>query len=349
MKQDHIYLLHEQQFVVKEEPVYKITQSNKSFGTKSPFWSLVAHSQVCKYPTEVEKALVNIFKEHFKWRPDLGPQYFEGDYLTMVGIIKKFSLPVVNTYEEYMSHSKIVDIIITDTRKIKGYLKFSNGLWLSFGSKGETLEGFISNASNFKNIDAKPICDYNAIIIDILKKLPEKIVSKYKLKYHEYIIADESSKFFVFNAKTFTFTNINDTVGIITESQLPLHNGVMFTTRIFDTPPSAERFQDIISDCCGEQIAKDFKKICYNIFIRKDSTKIFYDNWNLHNIITNINYILTGVDIDLSKFDILDTDTDNLASSIYFIKSKVPVYKSKLQDANIWDILKWCSEYTSKI
>ena len=87
---NYIYLLQEREFTKTNEPVYKIGMTKKvnhQRFNQYPKGSTLIHQSLCVNCNIVEKRLISIFKNKFKQRTDIGTEYFEGDYVSMVKII----------------------------------------------------------------------------------------------------------------------------------------------------------------------------------------------------------------------------------------------------------------------
>lgn len=87
---NYIYLLQEREFTKTNELVYKIGMTKKvnhQRFNQYPKGSTLIHQSLCVNCNVVEKCLISIFKNKFKQRTDIGTEYFEGDYVSMVKII----------------------------------------------------------------------------------------------------------------------------------------------------------------------------------------------------------------------------------------------------------------------
>lgn len=92
---EYIYLLHEREFIKSSENVFKLgkTKNFKSRMGGYPKGSELIHVQLCKNIDEVEKELLELFKDQFVHRKDVGLEYFEGNEYEMVNkIINKFNI-----------------------------------------------------------------------------------------------------------------------------------------------------------------------------------------------------------------------------------------------------------------
>ena len=87
---NYIYLLQIREFVKSNEPIYKIgmtTQKNFNRFRQYPKDSVLLHQTVCNNCKNIEKRLIQKFKNIFKYRKDIGTEYFEGNYKSMIKMI----------------------------------------------------------------------------------------------------------------------------------------------------------------------------------------------------------------------------------------------------------------------
>lgn len=90
----YIYLIKEREFVNNNSDIYKIGKT-----IQDPLKRLVHYPKQSKIITVVtvsnchiiEKDLIKTFKSKFKWRNDIGNEYFEGDQLDMMNEIFKYA------------------------------------------------------------------------------------------------------------------------------------------------------------------------------------------------------------------------------------------------------------------
>jgi hypothetical protein len=87
-----IYLLHERKFLLNEQPVYKVgkTTCMNQRMRKYPKGSHLIFSLVCSNIHVTETKILELFRDNFKQRQDLGSEYFEGDMMSMVNNILPF-------------------------------------------------------------------------------------------------------------------------------------------------------------------------------------------------------------------------------------------------------------------
>ena len=174
---NYIYLLQEREFTKTKENIYKVGMSQKENHKRFnqyPKGSILLFQMICNNCKNIEKCLIKIFKENFKLRNDIGNEYFEGDYKSMIDIIystiknekeeyknlkeikneeEEESIYQITTYEEWIKCNEISEIIITK-KTGEGFLKFKGQLWRELYDKNsfdfdkeymEDLLGFIEN------------------------------------------------------------------------------------------------------------------------------------------------------------------------------------------------------------
>lgn len=178
----YLYLLREREFVKSKELIFKIgrtRQSNDMRFKQYPKGSQLLFQMVCSDCYQCENKVKELFKTKYTPRPDIGREYFEGDYQQMmndlINIIQSeiqtlrasdvntqikilcdnydFETDdsddpmnvVVNTYADYMRFSEIKHIVITEKvpTKERGHIKFADAMWRALTSE-ETLEGYLT-------------------------------------------------------------------------------------------------------------------------------------------------------------------------------------------------------------
>lgn len=107
MTSNYIYLLQEREFVNKKESVYKIgrtKQENSKRIKQYPKGTVLLFQIICNDCSITEKAIISIFKEKFKHRKDIGNEYFEGNYQTMIDIIYSTIKLEFGEYKVFLSN-----------------------------------------------------------------------------------------------------------------------------------------------------------------------------------------------------------------------------------------------------
>ena len=87
---NYMYLLQEREFIKTKEAVYKLGKTTKVNHTRFnqyPKGSVLLFQIICQNCNSMEPLLLNMFKEHFFKRVDIGNEYFEGDCDQMIHII----------------------------------------------------------------------------------------------------------------------------------------------------------------------------------------------------------------------------------------------------------------------
>ena len=97
---NYIYLLQEREFITTNQKVYKLgktKQENLQRFKQYPKGSVLLLQQVCDDCDMLEVELIRYFKNKYKYRRDIGNEYFEGDYNEMIkDIHNKITNNVVN-------------------------------------------------------------------------------------------------------------------------------------------------------------------------------------------------------------------------------------------------------------
>jgi hypothetical protein len=87
---NYIYLLQEREFLKTKENIFKVgmtTKLNHKRFNQYPKSSILLFQIICQNCKDIEKIIIEKFKNIFKIRKDIGNEYFEGDYLNMIDII----------------------------------------------------------------------------------------------------------------------------------------------------------------------------------------------------------------------------------------------------------------------
>lgn len=86
----YIYLVQEREFIKTKENIFKVgmteKENHKRFN-QYPKGSLLLCQIICNNCKRTEKDIIKKFIELFKQRKDIGKEYFEGDYKSMINII----------------------------------------------------------------------------------------------------------------------------------------------------------------------------------------------------------------------------------------------------------------------
>ena len=87
---NYIYLLQEREFIKTNENIYKIGMTKKENYTRFnqyPNGSILLFQMICNDCKTMEKIILKTFYGNFKQRKEIGSEYFEGDYTSMIDII----------------------------------------------------------------------------------------------------------------------------------------------------------------------------------------------------------------------------------------------------------------------
>jgi hypothetical protein len=106
----YLYLLQEREFIKTKENVYKVGRTEKenhSRFNQYPKGSVLLFQMICNNCKSIERQIINLFKEKFIQRKDIGNEYFEGDFQLMIDII----------YSTIRNETKITDISSSDDVK----------------------------------------------------------------------------------------------------------------------------------------------------------------------------------------------------------------------------------------
>jgi hypothetical protein len=107
---EYIYLLQEREFIKTKEPIYKIgktKQENLKRIKSYPNGSKLLFYNDCIDCDNIEKVILNKFKEHFIHKREIGNEYFMGDYMLMKNII--FDITSNSNYECIKNNEDIED------------------------------------------------------------------------------------------------------------------------------------------------------------------------------------------------------------------------------------------------
>jgi hypothetical protein len=88
---NYIYLLQEREFVKSNKPIYKLgksKQENVSRIRQYPKGSVLYYQTICIDCDSKETELIRLFNEKYTKHPEIGNEYFEGDYNEMLNDIK---------------------------------------------------------------------------------------------------------------------------------------------------------------------------------------------------------------------------------------------------------------------
>ena len=194
MENHYIYLIHTREFINSIKKIYKVgktTQEPTKRIKQYPKESKILLITNCIDCHKDEKEILKLFKRKYIQRKDIGNEYFEGDYNEMITdinqIVKSGEIVLsdeseesddelreikIDNYEEFMKHTIISNIVITNKNTQEGFMKFQNNIWKKIWDKNstdpnsETLLGFLEhNSMNTNNFD---YFKYNYVFVMML-------------------------------------------------------------------------------------------------------------------------------------------------------------------------------------
>lgn len=298
---EYIYLLQEREFIKTNEPIYKIgksKQENLKRICNYPNGTRLIFQVICTGCDNIEKQLINIFKDKYEIQRDIGNEYFKGDYTLMIYDIyhhiyqntKKTQddicrLYEINTYNDYKRYSSIEDIVITDKNTLGGYIKFKNFAWKkiymnSTDNKKEELKQYLKNNVVCDALEEFQI-SYDKIIQDICKECYWKTPLFYELKYYEYLVLIEENnekKELILNTKDFCLHNCTGNIDDMILMNTGISNKVLYInytdTNCIDTQIVNDILKSLVND---ENKLYQYKQLCYNILVENKEIVIFSD------------------------------------------------------------------------
>ena len=84
---NYIYLIKLREFVKSNENIYKIGRTSKINYTRFkqyPKDSILLFQMICNDCKKMEKQLIVLFKHKFIQKKEIGTEYFQGDYISMI-------------------------------------------------------------------------------------------------------------------------------------------------------------------------------------------------------------------------------------------------------------------------
>jgi hypothetical protein len=223
--------------------------------------------------------------------------------------VKNEVMPYVSMFEKYRIYTH------NNTKKVITYNDFMNLV-------NEEKNNYITSTKCiYKGVEV--IYNYDKIINDICNKCycPNPVF--YKLQYHEYLVNTSKENKIVakiYNSINRTFTEINeyDKLGIIVSTHC--------TGRLLyiNDDISISIVQNILNSLITKPvILKNFKKLCYNMFVKQSNeTFIFYDNYTQNPLLStwlkDLHYTLLGYSLPTIS---TQNDIDELIEKI---KMKTP-------------------------
>jgi len=87
MDNNYVYLLQEREFIKTNELIYKIGRTKQEHNKRLnqyPKGSVLLFQIICFNCVNIENIIINIFKQKYKHRKDIGNEYFEGNSKDMI-------------------------------------------------------------------------------------------------------------------------------------------------------------------------------------------------------------------------------------------------------------------------
>ena len=116
---NYIYLLQEREFIKTNEKIYKVGMTQKENFERFnqyPKGSVLLFQIICNDCKNMEVQVIKQFKEKFILRKDIGSEYFEGNYKSMIDIIYS---TVKNECEEENIITSVVEVNVKANSKSK--------------------------------------------------------------------------------------------------------------------------------------------------------------------------------------------------------------------------------------
>jgi len=314
----YIYLLQEREFIKTKENVYKVGRTEKenhSRFNQYPKGSVLLFQMSCNDCKSIERQIINLFKEKFIQRKDIGNEYFEGDFQLMIDIIystirnetkitdissdddkksenmEETPFYQLTTYEEWSKLNNI-DVIIT-TKEGNGFLRYNNQnqLWREIYDKNssdfdytrmEHLSGYIEMSNTYlSKKDEDEYIDINVcvdkIFQDTIKKCYVKNYDSYNLKYYEYVFCASYNE----SHKNIIFNCLTFTY---TPVDMLIKKKVLNETEsgpriiIIKDVVNVEFVNNILNALITPEIKHQYKKLVYNLIVKQEEPQIiFYD------------------------------------------------------------------------
>lgn len=257
----------------------------------------------------------------------------------------------ITTYEDYTKTSKISHIVITEPRFLIGYyLIKKDNIWSHFDRNNPLIDFLEINCGNYDH-------DYKKIIEDIRINCYYKDYKGDCLKYHEYFMTS-NDKYYIFNSKKLKFINYDPEIKILTEKLLitdffeSTKNSHSDTDETNDSNKTdkteineeIENFytldinivNNIFNSIIDDNILQDYKKLCYNIFVKQKEDIIFYDY-------SDDDYVLSEWLLNIMKIIFPDCVYEYNENNIKNIKLEIPrmviVNSNNINETQLNDII----------
>ena len=264
----------------------------------------------------------------------------------------------ITTYEYYTKTSKISHIVITDPKLLIGYFLIkNNSIWSHFDINNSLINILEINCGNYyydykKIIEDIRIKCYSPEIADTSFRNNNKDCKANYLKYNEYFM-NSNDKYYIFNSKTLKFIKYDPITRILTDKLLnnnffesanrsvythsnkPDETEVNKEIQHFNTL-NINKVNNIFSSLIDDNILQDYKKLCYNIFVKQKEDIIFYDY-------SDDQYVLSEWLLNIMKIMFPDGVYEYNENNIKNIKLEIPrmiiIDSNNISESQLNDII----------
>jgi hypothetical protein len=115
---NYIYLLQEREFIKTNEKIYKVGMTQKENFQRFnqyPKGSVLLFQIICHDCKNMEVQVIKQFKEKFIQRKDIGSEYFEGNYKSMIDIIYLTVKSECIEEEENITPTSVVEVVVPES------------------------------------------------------------------------------------------------------------------------------------------------------------------------------------------------------------------------------------------
>lgn len=348
MLTNYIYLLHESEFVNKTENIYKIgrtKQENIKRFNQYPKGSRLLFQMICNKCENVETHVLKVFNEKFIQRKDIGNEYFEGDYHSMIDIIY-----LIIKNEDIEDE----DIDIEDEEKVKFNLLCEKISKIFPDYKND--ESFGGNKKYIMINNNYSVCYINPLLknnLDYYYKKIDNLCESCEEIFHEYIIIEydlnenvaDRLQYFnnLIRKKTIQFDKIYDinSSNFIykinkTKINLKIENYDEFsfcTSNISIYCKLSEKIRQLFN--CNMIIYKYYNKYLYSVMEIEDDNYDNYYNYDIFKKFKNLK--------DFNSFSIDIGTKDYISTKIYKINNKFYDYETYLRKYTPY-LIRWNKE-----
>jgi hypothetical protein len=251
----------------------------------------------------------------------------------------------ITTYEDYIKTSKISHIVITEPKFLIGYFLIEkDNIWSHFDRINPLIDFLEINCGNYDY-------NYKKIIEDMRIKCFNKDYKGNCLKYNEYFMTS-NDKYYIFNSKNLKFIKYDPITKILTDKLLinnffeSANKKLYYQSYTDETEVNKEiehfntlnidKVNNIFCSLIDDSILQDYKKLCYNIFVKQKEDIIFYDY-------SDDNYILSEWLLNIMKILFFDCVYEYNENNIKNIKLEIPrmiiINSNNISESQLNDII----------